>query len=698
MPDTSAKPSLKPGKVKAAKGPASSRSGDPKAAKAGGKSTTDKSPKEEGSKKVKGEASARDKKKSSKGSGTPRASARADPTPRAAAAAGTSELPPDEALASEVPCDVGEAYTPGGSKVNLPPLPIGALESGDPPLVVPETIDEVDEDAEAALPSAPPPAPAAKIAGADGASSAPADEAAEALQAVDISEAAESAPPAESAGAAAAGGDVGGEDTGEASAAANEGAAAPAAEAEAAAPAAVAAAAPAAPVVAPEPEASAKPPRPQEEMNAGWDEPGPPVLASTKAAVAAAAPLIEAAAEESALEAAEDEKYADKQEAAWTECEGESMEAVLTVDEENGGQSPIRLLDARFLITLAKSGGTLARRQDLPDGAFFDLPRLKRESWGYGGASLRVLVVFQPWLQPDHPDPKGWQLKLLGQILESFVADDGGSYAIYLSYCSLMQPGPDGEQRSPAEAKLCEAALGGLCELFCHDGTWLLEMTSLPPDYPDKYEIAEGADPVRVDFHERGWNFAESMGTKLAKNATMILDCSKFTAPEGEDVEAPFLEDVVEECKGTRRPPLTIDDFRAALETKAFTREKDYEVACYLYKNCFDRKFRPGGAHVYDQLGWGDKEVLAMCKVLESEPFPECKQLWCSHNAITDVGMNRLCEMLGKGAIGSLETLALYGNPESTEPVKQRLRDARAGLEVFFSVKVSTGGRENGRA
>lgn len=127
-------------------------------------------------------------------------------------------------------------------------------------------------------------------------------------------------------------------------------------------------------------------------------------------------------------------------------------------------------------------------------------------------------------------------------------------------------------------------------------------------------------------------------------------------------------------------------------------REKDYEVACYLYKNCFDRKFRPGGAHVYDQLGWGDKEVLAMCKVLESEPFPECKQLWCSHNAITDVGMNRLCEMLGKGAIGSLETLALYGNPESTEPVKQRLRDARAGLEVFFSVKVSTGGRENGRA
>ncbi len=109
-----------------------------------------------------------------------------------------------------------------------------------------------------------------------------------------------------------------------------------------------------------------------------------------------------------------------------------------------------------------------------------------------------------------------------------------------------------------------------------------------------------------------------------------------------------------------------------------------------LYTICYETKFKPSDAHVYDQLGWDDADVEALCKVLESEPLPACKQLWCSHNNITDVGMGRLTEMLHKGAVESLETLDLKGNPEASEKSKDALRDARADLEVFFSQKITS--------
>ena len=321
---------------------------------------------------------------------------------------------------------------------------------------------------------------------------------------------------------------------------------------------------------------SLKPGRPLGPMNPGFNEPGPATRASTLEALDAAQEAIEEAAADAGEQAAEDEKYADKTEQAWRDCEGELLEPFLEWVDDLGGP-PIRLLDARFLISLANAGGVLARRQDLPDGAFFDLPRLKRESWGYGGASLRVLIIFLPWLQRDHPDPKGAQLRRIAALLESFVADDGGSYAVFLSYCSVPQIGLGGDARSEEDAQLCTMALPGLAELYSHGSTFLIELTSLPDDYPDAYDWADDADPITCAFHDRGWNFAESMATKLSKNSAMVLDCSMFTPPqapdgESEPPEPPFLEDVVTECRGTRRPPLTVEDFRALLETKAFER------------------------------------------------------------------------------------------------------------------------------
>lgn len=81
----------------------------------------------------------------------------------------------------------------------------------------------------------------------------------------------------------------------------------------------------------------------------------------------------------------------------------------------------MRLIDARYLIKLAAAeGGILRRRQDLPQKAFLTLRQLKRIV-DYGG--LHVLVVSYPWLQPDHPDPRGETLRLLARVLQVYIDD-----------------------------------------------------------------------------------------------------------------------------------------------------------------------------------------------------------------------------------------------------------------------------------
>ena len=85
----------------------------------------------------------------------------------------------------------------------------------------------------------------------------------------------------------------------------------------------------------------------------------------------------------------------DKSEEAWKELGGASFEAELRVDEALGG-SPVRLVDARFIIELERQGGILVRRQDLPESAFLSLEQIKRlPKGGNAGDCLRVISTSQ---------------------------------------------------------------------------------------------------------------------------------------------------------------------------------------------------------------------------------------------------------------------------------------------------------------
>ena len=119
-----------------------------------------------------------------------------------------------------------------------------------------------------------------------------------------------------------------------------------------------------------------------------------PAAAATESAeviyAAANLEIVAACAEETAAAAKADEQFLDDEQEAWTGCEASpALDVPLGATDDDPAVAPIRLIDARFLIALARDSGKLVRRQDLPDGAFFDLAyaaRLSRPARHKGGA------------------------------------------------------------------------------------------------------------------------------------------------------------------------------------------------------------------------------------------------------------------------------------------------------------------------
>ena len=115
---------------------------------------------------------------------------------------------------------------------------------------------------------------------------------------------------------------------------------------------------------------------------------------------------------------------------AWVELGGEEFEPWLS---EQADGTPIRLVNAEYLIQLAESGGKLLRRQDMPESAFISLKDLRgMAKGGQFHDCLRIFCVSHPWLQPDHCDPKGDNLRLLARVLKAYVECSGGTYAVFI--------------------------------------------------------------------------------------------------------------------------------------------------------------------------------------------------------------------------------------------------------------------------
>jgi hypothetical protein len=397
----------------------------------------------------------------------------------------------------------------------------------------------------------------------------------------------------------------------------------------------------------------------------------------------------------------------------------------------------IRLLDARFLIALARRGGRLQRRKDLPERAFLPLSRLRRLRAGAaGGFCLRVAAVAMVWRTAEHPDPEGATLRQLARFLDLMTKDRhhgaGGTYGVFIDVCSLTRFGVCAPPPSPLEAELLlTRALPAWSPFFAHPHTIVLQFSDMDatghrkcndgaphatintPTHPPTAAAAEAdahtdADtndsarrgmrssltkmwesamhlPARTQLapppSERGWCFAALASSMLVKEGSFVLDVRKYDALLHRDIVR-----ATTACTAERMPPLSPQDFGAQLATLPFADASHAGIIEQSYAHAFDTLFVPTRALVFAGFGWGDGEVHTLCRALRAAAtLPNLHTINLSFNDLTSAGLLTLAETLANGVhCPRLNQLALDGNTASAHAqhaVRHALRaTARASL------------------
>ena len=82
-----------------------------------------------------------------------------------------------------------------------------------------------------------------------------------------------------------------------------------------------------------------------------------------------------------------------------------------------------------------------------------------------------------------------------------------------------------------------------------------------------------------------------------------------------------------------------------------------------MYKATFDEQMRGARRLEYFQLQWGDAEMIALCKVIESGALHQLTLLSVTINRIGNAGMEAFATSLAGGTLPKLKELYLCDNP-----------------------------------
>ena len=347
--------------------------------------------------------------------------------------------------------------------------------------------------------------------------------------------------------------------------------------------------------------------------------------------------------------------------AKWKKDGGGEIEAVLL-------SGAVALLDSEWVIKLAARGGKLLPRQALPDEAFLSLSEVQASTCNH---HLPVVCISHCWLQPDHPDPHGHNLRVVARALESLLPTWGQRrFAVFFDFCSIYQNcrdrdgAPQGTAflwletdgrladgavgRFPSENVLFTQALGSLGTFYSHPHTRVLMLTAFPPDYDDRARYTPSGNVA--SYFERGWCFCESAWAAVVKDWALALDLGKDTG-EGEFDE--------HKCRQGRTAPVLPEEFVAQLASKGFTNgSTDRPRVAGLYGKDFEARLEAATHLIYARLGWGDEEARAVARVLPCAPT--LKELILDRNSIGGEGMRALAEALPSAP--ALKKIDLYGN------------------------------------
>ena len=378
----------------------------------------------------------------------------------------------------------------------------------------------------------------------------------------------------------------------------------------------------------------------------------------------------------------------DESASAWRMMGGEELEPFLRYDPELGG-IPVRLVDSKFLHMTANHGMRMIRRQDLPEEAFIDLETLRKAP-----KNVRIVCLSHPWLQPDHPDPKGVNLRrLVGMLLDYTRTHDSfvGEYCtgVMIDYCSCMQRGANNEERTPTEAALFKAGLTSLTVWYSHQMTSTFKLTLMPDRYPVGYSFPAGISPNTAAYADRGWCFFEASVSAWVRDSMGVFDLGAMSiVPTMEsDLEGVARGRLLKDCIAGRPPPIGPSDFRRILETKSFTSKKaDVELVGGLYAKAFEERMaRVRNLH-YSECEWGDDDIMQLCTMLESCRLLRLASLELNGNMrVTDVGVRALADTVRAGAAPALSkiTLSRGWTTFGEDAVRDEDRISDAALQVL---------------
>ena len=109
-----------------------------------------------------------------------------------------------------------------------------------------------------------------------------------------------------------------------------------------------------------------------------------------------------------------------------------------------------KFLNADYLAQLADDGQPVPRCQDVPAWAVVTLQEMEESGITVDWDLLSALIISYPWLDADHPDIDGAQLRRLAFVLKAFAnkagEKEGGKCGVFWDYCSCaaasIEPAP----------------------------------------------------------------------------------------------------------------------------------------------------------------------------------------------------------------------------------------------------------------
>ena len=361
-----------------------------------------------------------------------------------------------------------------------------------------------------------------------------------------------------------------------------------------------------------------------------------------------------------------------EQKRAWDELGGAELQDAL-------GSGSIALLDVDWLIQFASTSDWknrihLSRRQELPPEAFVSVDQLRQGLRVHRQSSsptttvspsnhnhnhsprhlhlhLPIICLSYCWLHPEHPDPHGTTLRLVGRWCEKLMqqmrqqqqSTRHQKYGLFWDYGSLFQK----PRLTKQQNQYFQQGLNSLATLYSAPFTICFQVKEFPADFPDEYKnltsdgLGHDAKLNAAPYHERGWPFVENCWIST-KNANLRRDISEERAIESSDRREQLLSST---------PPLTPSRVWDKLQTVSFTnRTDDLNVVHRLYKAEYAKRYSTTTEMQHPNRGWGDQDIVYLAEVLA-----DCPRLH-TLNLSRNLFQLRGCQALAQGLAG-FETL-----------------------------------------